>query len=205
MNTAVIIIIITIVVVFLIRVFGNALSSVKANLADISGGKLNKLNIYSNPAINALDMQLKSDRKYYSEKFTDFVNKVVADEAVRKIAYAYDASSGQDGWDTLIDTKNTDEEVAELVQNATAYAIAVTCTYYIKGTKVAKGIADTMTDKNKYPYKPTMSWSDYANYMATNQPYATAVARSLTTILGRQKSANVIAVMGYLIEQGKLE
>ena len=150
-------------------------------------------------------MQLKSNRKYYSEKFIDFVNKAVADEAVRKIAYTYDASSGQDGWGTLIDTKNTEEEVAELVQNATVFAIAVTCTYYIKGTKISKGIADTMSNENKYLHKPTMSWSDYANYMKTNQPYATAIASSLTTILGRQKSSNVIAVMGYPIEQGKLD
>ena len=204
MSTVIVILIVVIVATVLIIFVRSLIFAAKAELQDLTGGAVNNLYVYSNPAINALDVQFKSDRKHYSKQFSDFINKAESDEEVRKLALTFDAHSGQDGWGTLIDANNAEENVAALVQNATIFAIAVTCTYYIKGTKISKGVANTMIYGSEYPYRPTMSWSNYAKYMEKNQPHATAIALSLTAILGRQNSSNVIAVMGYLIEQGDL-
>jgi len=199
-----IVLIVVVVLAILILFVRSLVLGVKSEMQDLSGGILSTLSVYSNPAIAALDVQFKSDRKHYSKEFSEFVNKATKDVELRKASLDYDGHVVQDGWGTLVDVKNADEAIASLVQNATIFAIAVTCTYFIKGTKLSKGISETMTYASDYPYKPTTSWSDYAKDMEDTHPYAAAIAGSLCATMSRQSRKNVISVMGYLIEQGNL-
>lgn len=168
--------------------------------------ELHPLHIGSGPAEYALTTQLKSSEQYYMETFRKFVDIMTDESAPQDAAmdYAVSAMAGiPDAISTLIKVDSLKGELGALVQNATIFSIAATCTYFIKGTPLGAGIANNLTtEAGEKPYEPGMSWGAYVAYMESAQPIASDAARQVMWTLSKRKQDNVIAVMGYLIEQG---
>ncbi|MEO5950563.1 MAG: hypothetical protein ABIQ04_03900 [Candidatus Saccharimonadales bacterium] len=135
-----------------------------------------------------------------------FVAAATTDSNMRENASQYAVGTFLDKPDALRTLRNTgvlEGDLGAIVTNATIFAIAATTTYYIKGTKLfGGGVISFKTENGEKPFKPTMAWGDYIAYMEKNHPDATAVARHIRVGATKKANENVIAVMGYLIEQG---
>ena len=169
--------------------------------------QLNNLEVGSGPAQLALTKQFKSDKTYYLKVYSMFINAATNDQDIIKLAMEYaigDFAGDPDAYSTLVHIAPLDDELGALVQNATIFAIAVTTTYYIKGTIISSGIAEgSKTPTGEKPYAPAKSWDDYVQYMKTEHPNTVAVVAQIRLgLTARSKyKRNILAVMGYLIDQ----
>ena len=166
------------------------------------------ISVESDPAKHALVKQLKSSEKYYKMMYLKFVCAATTDSDMRESAAQYAVGTFLDKPDALRTLRNIGVlkgDLGAITTNATIFAIATTTTYFIKGTKLfGGGVIDFKNTAGEKPFMPTMAWKDYIFYMEKNHPATTTIARNLGVGATRKAKENVIAVMGYLIDQGIL-
>jgi len=167
---------------------------------------LNSISVGSGPAQLALEKQLKSSARHYKEMFTKFVVASTDDPAMQRAAIECAVglfAREPDAYSTLVHIPVLEGELGVIVANATIFAIAATTTYFVKGTKlIGGGIINFKNETGEKPYAPRMTWEEYVTYMEDNHPNATAVARQIGVGVTQKAKENVVAVMGYLIDQG---
>lgn len=172
--------------------------------------QLNNIYVGSEPAQLALTAQLKSDKRHYEEMFSRFINIATSDDDMKKLAmeYAIGTFAGDaDAYSTLVNINPLEDKLGALIQNATIFAIAATCTNYLKGTKISPGIAmSAKTQTGETPFMPSKGWVEYSEDMKINHEGASWIVNHM--VLGltprRKYKNNILAVMGYLIEQSEL-
>jgi hypothetical protein len=141
--------------------------------------------------------------------FSRYVEIATSDDDIKKSAmgYAIGTFAGDaDAYTTLVNVNSLERELGAIVQNATIFAIAATCTHYLKGTKIFPGIAtNAKTQTGERPFMPSKKWTDYTEDMKLNHESASWIVNHMVLgIVARRKfKNNILAVMGYLIEQSE--